>query len=173
MYGRQDRLHGKLSGAELKYGCRHIDLVLGKTVCQLLERAAQGAQEGLHQQAGILMQERQVKAVDKETTLEGGVRAGSAPGGVAGRTTATSAGGRGGTSGPLSSCLVRKVRDLVPGSGALCTSLSVTRQALSSPCAQAACQKHPCSPVTCMEEAAGRLAGYCAQTKRVSDIGWC
>lgn len=58
-----------------------------------------------------------------------------------GLTRATCAGGRGTTSPPLSSCLVRNVRECVPGSGAPGTSLSVTRQAVSSPCMTVHCHQ--------------------------------
>ena len=70
------------------------------------------------------------------STLEGGCRAGRALGGVAGLTKATSAGGNGRTSPDLSSCLVKKVMERVPGSGACCTSLSVMRHAATSPYTQ-------------------------------------
>jgi len=69
-------------------------------------------------------------------TLEGGCRAGRAPGGVAGLTKATSAGGNGRTSPDLSSCLVKKVMECVTGSGACGTSLSVMRHAATFPCTQ-------------------------------------
>ena len=71
-----------------------------------------------------------------DATLEGGCRAGRALGGVAGLTRATSAKGSSATSTSLSSCLVKKVIERVPCSGALCTSESLTLHSAFCACAQ-------------------------------------